>query len=728
MKTEILKERARVVERFAIAAYCRISVDDELNKENTSIENQKAIIEEFAEQNFPGSALDFYEDRDRSGYTFEQRESYQRLRRKLFKHQYDILIVKDLSRFSRRNGAGLVELEALRDEGVRIIAIGDGIDYPTNDDWLRIQIYFFMNEMPVTDTSKKVRNVIKRRQQDGRWISAVPYGYVMTNTKTMTYTVEPSEAQIVREIFRLYNEGWGYRKIANHLTDRRYPTPRMSERARIEARGDEYHREVKSAWSVATVQGILQNDFYMGTLRQGKTTRKKINGDDVKRDEEDQLIFLNHHEAIIEPTVFAQTQALMKSRSKGNYRGVKKYENAYSGLLRCGDCGAPMFSLSRPDLAPAYLCGTYHKQGKAHCTRHYIRVEVLDSIIREYLRAVKATCEEMIGKLEEEIAEQEENKQQNTDLLEELEERIAAEKESKKIYLRQCAREIARNPKREESIQATYDELIAECESVIEGLENQKRMTFERHETAVKAHEIAPKAVGLFERILEKEKFDKGDLELIVDNITVYETHIHIKLKSDIEGILSSPLFPDDTHADSPDPLSTTAVQHTYRHEDRVFAVNVISDGDPLEIYTATDGEVIFKKYSPVGELSEFAAQYAEVLARISAMPTLVCDRDHVIAASGVSKREYLERRISPVLENYMESRRSYSSHPGSVDDVMPVEGLSLAAAIIYPIIASGDVTGAVVMLKGERVQTPTETELKLAQSAAAFLGKQMEA
>ena len=726
MMTDTIRERAMVVERFAIAAYCRISVDDELNKENTSIENQKAIIEEFAKQNFPGSALDFYEDRDRSGYTFEQRESYQRLRRKLFKHQYDILIVKDLSRFSRRNGAGLVELEALRDEGIRIIAIGDNIDYPTNDDWLRIQIYFFMNEMPVTDTSKKVRNVIKRRQQDGRWISAVPYGYVMTNTKAMTFAVEPSEAQIVREIYRLYNEGWGYRKIANHLTDRHYPTPRMSERARIEARGDEYHREVKSAWSVATVQGILQNDFYMGTLRQGKTARQKINGDDVKRDEEDQIVFPNHHEAIIEPTVFAQTRQLMQSRSKGNYRGVKKYENAYSGLLRCGDCGAPMFSLSRADLAPAYICSTYHKQGKAHCTRHYIRVEVLDGIIREYLKAVKATCAEMIGKLEQEIATQEENQQQNSGLLEEIEQRITAEKESKKIYLRQCAREIARNPKREESIQATYDDLIAECESMIEGLENQKRMTFERHETAVKALRIAPKAVGLFERILEKEKFDKGDLELIVDNITVYETHIHIKLKSDIEGILSSPLFPDDA-PDSPDPLSTTAVQHTNCRTDRVFAVNVISSGDPLEIYTATDGEVIFKKYSPVGELSEFAAQYADVLSRISAMPTLICDRDHVIAAAGVSKREFLERRITPILENYMENRRSYSAHSNSVDEVQTVEGVDHAAAVIYPIIAAGDVTGAVVMLKGDRVQIPTDTELKLAQSAAAFLGKQME-
>ena len=152
-----------------------------------------------------------------------------------------------------------------------------------------------------------------------------------------------------------------------------------------------------------------------------------------------------------------------------------------------------------------------------------------------------------------------------------------------------------------------------------------------------------------------------------------------------------------------------------------------IREGDPLEIYTATDGEVIFKKYSPVGELSEFAAQYADVLSRVSAMPTLVCDRDHVIAAAGVSRREYLERRITSVLENYMESRRSFSSRPGSADALLPVEGISQPAAVVCPIIAAGDVTGAVVMLKSERVQDPTETELKLAQSAAAFLGKQME-
>ena len=141
-----------------------------------------------------------------------------------------------------------------------------------------------------------------------------------------------------------------------------------------------------------------------------------------------------------------------------------------------------------------------------------------------------------------------------------------------------------------------------------------------------------------------------------------------------------------------------------------------IREGDPLEIYTATDGEVIFKKYSPIGEMSAFAAQYADVLARISNLPTII------------SKREFLERRITNVLENYMENRKSYQASVNSISEVQPVEGLEHRAAVIYPIIAAGDIAGAVVMLKSDNNRNPSETELKLAQSAAEFLGKQMEA
>ena len=150
-----------MTETFDIAGYCRISVDEELDRDNVSIENQKAIIQDFVNRRFPGSSLTFYEDRDRSGYTFEQREGYQTMRKGLIRHQYDILVVKDFSRFSRRNSRGLVELEDLRDAGVRIISVGDNIDFPNDDDWLKIQFQFLINEMPVTDTSKKVKNVIR---------------------------------------------------------------------------------------------------------------------------------------------------------------------------------------------------------------------------------------------------------------------------------------------------------------------------------------------------------------------------------------------------------------------------------------------------------------------------------------------------------------------------------------------------------------------------------------
>ncbi len=109
-----------MIQAFDIAGYCRISVDEELDRDNVSIENQKAIIQDFVRQRFPDSTLTFYEDRDRSGYTFEQREGYQAMRKGLMSHRHHILIVKDFSRFSRRNSRGLVELEDLRDAGVRI--------------------------------------------------------------------------------------------------------------------------------------------------------------------------------------------------------------------------------------------------------------------------------------------------------------------------------------------------------------------------------------------------------------------------------------------------------------------------------------------------------------------------------------------------------------------------------------------------------------------------------
>ena len=151
-----------------------------------------------------------------------------------------------------------------------------------------------------------------------------------------------------------------------------------------------------------------------------------------------------------------------------------------------------------------------------------------------------------------------------------------------------------------------------------------------------------------------------------------------------------------------------------------------IREGDPLEIYTDNDGEVIFKKYSPIGELSPYSAQYADVLCKNAGYPALICDRDHVVAAAGVSKKEYIDRRISAALEELIEARRAYTSH-GDGDALCPVDGLDRRAVVMFPVIASGDINGAIVLLENDSGTPPRDTEIRLVEVAAGFMGKQME-
>ncbi|MCL2106002.1 MAG: AbrB/MazE/SpoVT family DNA-binding domain-containing protein [Oscillospiraceae bacterium] len=151
-----------------------------------------------------------------------------------------------------------------------------------------------------------------------------------------------------------------------------------------------------------------------------------------------------------------------------------------------------------------------------------------------------------------------------------------------------------------------------------------------------------------------------------------------------------------------------------------------IREGDPLEIFTDADGEVIFKKYSPVGELSSTTKQYAEVLFRGTNLPILITDRDRVIACAGLSKKEAVDRRVSSTLETIIENRTNFISTADS-ERLRPVEGLEREAAVASPIIGGGDVSGCVIMLMSESGAFPTQTEVKLIQVAASFLGRQME-
>lgn len=716
-----------MTDTFNIAGYCRISVDDEQDQKNISIENQKAIIDDYVKTHFSGSTLTFFEDRDRSGYTFEQRESYQEMRRGLMSHRYDILIIKDFSRFSRRNSRGLVELEDLRDAGVRIISIGDGIDFPNDDDWLKIQFQFLINEMPVTDTSRKVRNVIKRRQADGEWLCAAPYGYIINSRKQ--FEVVPTEAETVRQIFHLYNnEGWGYKKIANHLTEQGIPTPRMSECMRKEAEGKQVTRKAKAAWAIVTVQGILDNDFYIGTLRQGKYTRAKINGKDVRRDEGEQIVIENHHQAIIDYRTFATTRALREKRTRSNYRGIKKYDNAYSGFLICGDCGAPMFSMSRPDLAPAYTCGTYHRRGRAGCTSHHIRVDKLDELMRLYIRRVMNGSAAMIEQLNADLA-QEDNQvvetEQSADNLAELLDELT---EELKVTKRQRIREIMKHPENEASIEELYEEMETELQGKIDGLKHQIDLLSDRRNTIIEANRTAKTALEVFDDLLHKPKMERNDLELMIEKIDVFEDHLEVHLQADIDELLHCTAEENVVNFNSgiESAEKCRIVQCSRNQKDKTFDVSVISSGDPLEIYTDRDGEVIFKKYSPMGEMSAMAAELADALARTAGMSCAISDRDAVIAAAGGAKKDVLEKSVSAELEQLMEQRIIYARGESSLPDI-PLsgrDGYRLVTAV--PVITDGDVSGCVAFISEKEDTASSEVLLGLCQSAAQFLSRRI--
>ena len=156
-----------------------------------------------------------------------------------------------------------------------------------------------------------------------------------------------------------------------------------------------------------------------------------------------------------------------------------------------------------------------------------------------------------------------------------------------------------------------------------------------------------------------------------------------------------------------------------------------IKEGDPLEIFTDREGQVILKKYSPIGELSEFATGYAETLAKTTGHIACITDKDTIIAVSGGSKKEFLEQDVSQELEKLMEDKEVYTSKENS-DMAMPITKNDTnekknKSQIVYPIISNGDTIGTVILMSKDSNTKMNEAEKKVAQSAATFLASQIE-
>jgi stage V sporulation protein T len=309
---------------------------------------------------------------------------------------------------------------------------------------------------------------------------------------------------------------------------------------------------------------------------------------------------------------------------------------------------------------------------------------------------------------------------------ENLQELLAGVQQELKETKRQRIRDILRHPGQEELLEETYDELEEELARRISGLQRQLALTMDRRDTILQANRAAKPALEVFDDLLSKQRLDREDLELVVERIRVGEGCIEVMLKPDIDALLQG-----DDEAGSPHAhacgrgLSVT--QAAAKHTDRVFSVNLISEGDPLEIFTDKDGGVVFKKYSLMGDLQIVASQICETVCKTSGCSVVICDRDSVIACAGVNRREVMERHISSALEGIMEARQVYQHRPGAaaVPLLEDSEG-TFTAALAAPILTEGDVMGCVVFSEKEQGGIG-EAEYKLAQTIAAFLGKHME-
>ena len=151
-----------------------------------------------------------------------------------------------------------------------------------------------------------------------------------------------------------------------------------------------------------------------------------------------------------------------------------------------------------------------------------------------------------------------------------------------------------------------------------------------------------------------------------------------------------------------------------------------IREGDPLEIYTEKDGEVIFKKYSPMGELGDYAAQFCETMYKNTGCPTAMADRDSIISVSGAPRRELLEKHVSQPLQEIMEGRQLYRRQKGERGLPVTEEDSRYSLAVASPILSEGDLMGCVIFF-GEGEHAPGEAEVKVAQTISGFLGRQME-
>ena len=371
------------------ALYCRLSQEDDRAGESLSIENQKAMLLQYAkEHHFPNPT--FFVDDGVSGVTYD-RPGFQAMLAEIEAGRVAVAITKDLSRLGRNSAlTGLYTNFTFPQNGVRFIAINDNYDTidpnRVDNDFAGIKNWF--NEFYARDTSRKIRAVQKAKGERGVPLTTnVPYGYVKDLENPRHWVVDPVAADVVKRIFSMCMDGRGPKQIANQLKADKVLTP-TAYRALQGIKTPNKKPEDPYDWHSSTVVAILERREYTGCTVNFKTYTNSI-WDKKQRDNplEKQAIFPNTHEAIIEEAVFEKVQQVRQLRHRKTRTGRS---SIFSGLVYCADCGEKLYygATNNYRTEGAFFDCSLHWKHKDKCGTHYIRETVLSHLVLKHIQAV----------------------------------------------------------------------------------------------------------------------------------------------------------------------------------------------------------------------------------------------------------------------------------------------------------------------------------------------------
>ena len=375
------------------ALYCRLSQDDGLKGDSNSIQNQKNILQKFAEDHhFPNPC--FYVDDGFSGGNF-QRPAFQQMISDMENGEIGIIVTKDLSRLGRNQlHTGLYIEERFPMFGVRYIAINDNVDTDSSESNDLMPFKNLFNGWFIRDTSRKIRAVLKAKAERGERLGTrAPYGYIK-DPETKKLAVDDEAAAIVRRIFAMCASGNGPSQIARILKKEQVLTPTMYAYTRYGMNHTCLDTAHPYNWSDSAIANLLENEIYLGnTVNMKYSTKSYKDKRRVEHSREECLVFKDTHPALITQEVWDIVQRVRKNRRRPT---KMEEQNKYSGLVFCADCGSNMVLHRARTMSASYnhfTCRTYKKDGES-CTGHYIRECVLDEVVLEDLRRVTAMARE----------------------------------------------------------------------------------------------------------------------------------------------------------------------------------------------------------------------------------------------------------------------------------------------------------------------------------------------